>query len=383
MEPRDLLTTGGAESLSVAVRQAREGLGIPGIAVGLLNRASEEMVCDGVTNVEHPLPVAPDTLFQAGSITKILTATAILRLVERGTLTLDAPIRTYLPDLRLADERAAASVTLANVLTHSGGWQDLIADTGPGDDALARLVARMAALPQQTPPGMAWSYSDVGYSLLGRLLEIQTGQTYEAAVTELVLAPLGMKESFFFAADAITHAVAVGHTIRETGPAIARPWAKPRSVAPAGGLICSLRDLLRFARFHLGGGGTAPSDQIQSHNHADPDSTRLLSPFTLVAMRGPRLSAGWMADHIGLGWCIRDAGPARLIGHEGIANGQRASLLLLPERGFALALLTNGDRGFFSIREIVAWALDRYLQLPPPPALDRMLAHLARRPGGA
>lgn len=368
MEPADRHTTGDEESLSAAVRQAREQLGIPGIAVGLLHRGGEGMACDGVTNVDHPLAVGPDTLFRVGSITKALTATAILRLVEQGTLTLDAPIRAYLPDFRLADERAAAAVTLAHVLTESGGWRDLAADTGPGDDALARLVARMATLPQETPPGMAWSYGNAGYSLLGRLLEVLTAQTYEAAVTELVLAPLGMERSFFSAADAITHSVAAGHRIREGGAVVARPWAVPRSAVSAGGLICSLDDLLRFARFHLGDGTAA-------------DGTRLLSPFTLVAMRGPRLSAGWMADRVGLGWHLRDAGDSHLVGHDGFTNGQHAALMLLPDRGFALAVLTNGDRGIFAIREIAAWALDRYLRLPQPPALDRMLARYAQQPG--
>src|SRR6266567_5472359 len=238
---------------------------VPGVAVGLIADGEETVHGFGVTNVDHPLPVDGDTLFQIGSITKTVTATALMRLVEGGTVSLDVPVRTYLPELRLRDEGVAAAVTLRHLLTHMGGWfGDHFADTGVGDDALARYVAQLADLQQLTPLGSVWSYSNSGFALAGRVLEVVTGKTAEDALTELVLAPLGMTRSFFFARDAITYRVAAGHFVFPEGPKVARPWYVPRNVDPIGGIISSARDMLRYARFHLGDGTALDGERLLS-----------------------------------------------------------------------------------------------------------------------
>ena len=103
----------------------------------------------GVTSIEHPLDVTPDTLFQIGSITKTFTATAIMRLVERGDVELDTPVRTYLPEFRLLDEDAAARATIRQLLTHTGGWLgDYFADFGRGARRACRIVDAIAEQPQ-------------------------------------------------------------------------------------------------------------------------------------------------------------------------------------------------------------------------------------------
>ncbi len=99
-----------------------EELSVPGVAIGILSDGEVETTGLGVTSVENPLEVTPDTLFQIGSISKIVTATAVLRLAAQGVLDLDAPLRTTLPDLRLQDEAAARALTLTHLLTHTGGW---------------------------------------------------------------------------------------------------------------------------------------------------------------------------------------------------------------------------------------------------------------------
>src|SRR3954447_18564287 len=125
---------------------------IPGVAVGVYYQGQEYVRGYGVTNVDYPQPVDGDTLFRMGSIAKTFTGTTIMRLVEQGLLTLDAPVRTYLPNLRLADESVAARVTLRQCLNHSVGWLgEYYADFGRGADPLSRYVAVMAELPQLTP----------------------------------------------------------------------------------------------------------------------------------------------------------------------------------------------------------------------------------------
>jgi CubicO group peptidase (beta-lactamase class C family) len=130
------------------VVSAMEELHVPGVAVGVLHGDTEHVAGLGVTHVDHSLPVTADTLFQVGSITKTFTGTAVMRLVEMGKLDLDVPIRSYLPDLSLADEATTRGVTLRHVLTHTGGWAgDYFDDTGDGDEALAKIVADLVNLP--------------------------------------------------------------------------------------------------------------------------------------------------------------------------------------------------------------------------------------------
>src|SRR4051794_32398498 len=208
----------------------------PGVAIGMLHEGEEHVCGYGVTSVENPLPVDGDTLFQIGSITKTFTGTAAMILVERGLLDLDAPLRTYLPELKLADEDVAARVTMRHLLTHTGGWVgDYFDDLGMGDDALARMVERLVRLPQETPLGEMWAYNNAGFYIAGRVIEVVTDQPFERALHELVLQPLGLERSFFFADDVLTHRFAAGHD-REGN--VARPWAIGRAAAAAGGIVC-------------------------------------------------------------------------------------------------------------------------------------------------
>jgi CubicO group peptidase (beta-lactamase class C family) len=120
----------------------------------------EVFASHGVTSVENPLPVTQRTLFLIASVTKTFTATAVMRLVADGKIALDAPVRRYVPELVLADERAADQVTVLNLLNHTSGldW-GVIGDFGEGDDALARYVSALAGLALIAPPGTRASYS--------------------------------------------------------------------------------------------------------------------------------------------------------------------------------------------------------------------------------
>ncbi len=166
---------------------------IPGVAVGVWANGQEICACHGVTSIDNPLPIDQDTLYLLGSVTKTYTATALMCLVAGGQVELEAPVRRYIPELRLADERAAAEVTVLNLLNHTAGldWRINI-DSGEGDDALAREVAKLAELKLIAPPGTRASYSEAGYNLIGRIIEKVTGLTYEQAVASLLFEPLGL-----------------------------------------------------------------------------------------------------------------------------------------------------------------------------------------------
>jgi len=333
---------------------------VPGVAIGVHRDGEEWIAGFGVTNVEHPLPVDADTLFQVGSTTKTLTALAVMRLVEQGRLQLDVPIRSYLPDLELATRELSERVTLEHLLSHSAGFDgDMLEDFGPGDDALARAVERMRELPSVTPLGRVWNYSNAGFALAGRVMEAVTGQSYERSLKDLVLEPLGMDHSFFFAADAITHTVAMGHKVTAAGPTVHRPWQLPRAINPAGGLISSVRDQLRYARFHLGDGRAT-------------DGSQVLSASTLLEMRRPRIEAGGgRAAFGGLGWLIQRT--PGVLAHGGSTLGQESSFVIVPEQEFAVTVLTNADRGVLLHQEIVKWALRNLVELDRVPVQSERL----------
>ena len=333
---------------------------VPGIAIGILHDGDEDIAAYGVTNLEHPLPVDADTLFQIASITKTITATVVMRLVERGALDLDAPIRRYLPEFKVRDDDVAQRATLRHLVTHTGGWLgDCFSDTGKGDDALARYVSAMAELEQLTPLGEIWHYSNSSFAVLGRLIEVVTGKTYEAAVRELLFIPLGMAKSCFSADDAITHRVAAGHVIVDEQPRVARPWAFPRATTPVGGVVSSVRELLRYARFHLGDGRTQ-------------DGGRLLSVGSLELMR-TRLAPADNDRGVGVAWFLREIGGVTIQYHGGAAIGQQGILMLAPERGFAIAVQTNSGRGGLLHGEVTKWALKTFVGVDDPePAHVRM-----------
>jgi CubicO group peptidase (beta-lactamase class C family) len=180
---------------------------------------------------------------------------------------------------------------------HSAGldW-GITVDTGEGDDALAAYVAKLADLKLIGPPGERVSYRQAGYNLAGRIIEKVTGLTFERAVAERVLEPLGLQHSFFARDDVMTRRFAVGHNRDQVGTlSIARLWRRWRGENPGGGLDSSAADQLRWARFHLGDGRTErgasllPAEVLQ----------RMQQPT--VALRGSNLG-----DAIGIGWFLRD-----------------------------------------------------------------------------
>ena len=317
---------------------------VPGVALALVHEGREETAYAGVTSVVDPLPVDEGTLFQIGSTTKTMTATVAARLVEEGRLDLDVPVRTYLPGFRLADEAAAAAVTVRHLLTHSAGWLgDYFEDTGRGDDALAKVVAKLALLPQLTEVGKEWHYGNSGFYAAGRVIEVVTGRTFEQAMGELLLEPLGMTRSVFFAEDAIAYRVAVGHLVHEDRADVARRWALPRNAHAAGGITSTALDQLRYARFHLGDGTAA-------------NGTRVLSEAALRSMQEPIGPRG----AVGLSWWLRTVDGVRIVSHGGTTAGQQAEFVLVPEHAFGITMLTNSTRGHALGREVVRLALREY-----------------------
>ncbi|MEQ4722941.1 serine hydrolase domain-containing protein [Nonomuraea sp. B19D2] len=339
------------EKLSEFVEVTAREFDIPGVAVGVLAGGQEFFASHGMTSLDNPLPVDDKTLFHLASVTKTFTATALMRLVAAGKVELDAPVRRYVPELVLADETAAAQITVLNLLNHTAGLDWNLIDTEDGDGSLAAFVAKMADLALIAPPGARASYSQAGYNLAGRIIENVTGLSFEKAMSSLVLEPAGLSNTFFELDDIMVRRFAVGYNRGEDGTLrFAQPWkswrAGMRGNNPGGGIVSSVSDLLAWARFHLGAAeGVLPAEVLR----------RMQEPTI-------ELRASTLGDAFGICWFLRAVDGVRTIGHGGSGNGQFAELLIVPERDFAVVSLANaGPDGYPFNQAVVRWALEHYL----------------------
>ena len=283
-------------ALEPAVRELRERSRVPGVAVGLLIDGEARFASDGVTNVDHPLPVDETTLFQIASLTKPFTATALLRLASEGKLDVEAPVRSVLPEFRLPREEWTDRIRIRDLLTHRNGWAgDRFFIRPARERTLAGLVAEFADNEQLAPPGAVYSYDNAAFCVAGRVVEVASGLPYPEALRRLVLAPLELDRTFLRADQVVTHRVAAPHVVGASGPHVLRGggwqpgWQLQDFDLPAGGLISCTRDLLRWARFQLGDGRA-------------PDGTALLPREALLRMQTETHGAG----------CNDDAGGSRV-----------------------------------------------------------------------
>jgi CubicO group peptidase (beta-lactamase class C family) len=318
----------------------------------------------GLLSTATGVEATVDSVFQIGSVTKLWTSTLVMQLADEGTVDLDQPVRTYLPEFRIADEAAAGRITVRQLLNHTAGFEgDIFTDTGVGDDCLEKYVATLHGVPQLFPPGEQFSYNNAGYCVLGRLVEVLREQTYDACLREHLIGPLGLTHTATSPYEAIMFRAAVGHIEQEPGAGYvpAPVWALARSNAPAGSTLAMRpRDLVAFARMHLEDGRAA-------------DGTRVLAPGTAARMHDREVDLpdlGLMGTSWGLGFERFDTPDATIIGHDGSTIGQGAFLRMVPEAGLAVALVTNGGDVVSLYRDVVGHVLGELtgVTLPPLPA---------------
>lgn len=339
------------EALLQYARERMEARKVPGVSIGIVSGDEEYTAGLGVTSIEQPMDVTPETLFQIGSTGKTFTCSVIMRLVEQGKLSLDDPVRKWIPQFKVADESAAAGATVRHLLNHTAGWVgDHLIGTGVGEDSLDKYVASLEDLPQVSPMGMFFGYNNTSFCLAGKVIEAVTGQPYEKVMHELLFEPLGMPNTLYFPAEnmeIMLHRFAAGHQEHEGKLILARPWGFDRNVCPAGGVVSDQHDMLEFARFHMGDGKNRQGEQI-------------LKPETLQYMQTPNKPAfddGWM----GTNWFIRTIGDVRIVAHGGSTNGQKAAFWMAPEQKFALNVFTNQNAGGALHGDLTKWVYEHFL----------------------
>ncbi len=319
-------------------------LQVPGVAIGIYHKDEELTAGFGITSIEHPLPVTIDTLFQTGSISKTFTGTLMMILMEQGKVDLDAPVRKYLKDFNVKDKEVSKKVTARHLLTHMGGWVgDYFNDFGNGDDALEKMVKDIAKMEQIQPMGSIWSYNNTGFNVASRIIEIVTRNPYERAMQEMLFTPLGLDMTFFYPSDILfTHRFVVGHYVQNGKVKVARPWAIGRAGNGVGGVVSTVRDLLKYARFHMSSGKKG-----------------VISGKSLKAMRVPQADAG-ARGMMGITWFIRTVGDITAYAHGGATHGQQAYFFFIPDQDFACVTLTNSDDGGIITSGVFSKALELY-----------------------
>lgn len=328
---------------------------VPGVALGIYDNGVVTTRALGVTNVDDPIPVNEHTVFPIASISKTFAATMVMRLVEQGKLDLRAPVRKYLPDFKVRDESVSGNATIWNLLTHTAGWEGQVSGPERGTDTLRNFVATvmpdlMQVAPldavQGKPPAAVWSYNNAGFSVSGRVIEAVTGTSINQAVRDLIFTPLGLAHAGSTAGEFMVNRFASGHGVRGDASFLQRPFSPSTSVT-AGGIGVCITDLLNYAKFHLGD-GTAP------------DGQRVLSKASLELMRTTQAHKPSTDDDIGLGWHLRNVGNLRVAAHGGTLAGHILLLEIVPEKNFAVGILTNSNSGWRLIQDVEREVLKQY-----------------------
>jgi CubicO group peptidase (beta-lactamase class C family) len=301
----------------------------PGLTLGVTDRDTTLAVRTyGFADLAAHQPVMPETLFEIGSIGKAFTAVAILQLVDEGRIDLDAPVDSYLPWLVIPRAEGTGPVTLSHLLSHTAG---IVTGVDATPEAAFQVWA-LRDLPTYSAPGERFHYSNVGYKVLGLVLEAVEGRTYPEIIRARILEPLEMQATAPAVTNEIRTRMAVGYQylndnrMRHAGAELApAPWFETRS---ADGCVASTAsDMCVFARLILRSGG-GPSG-------------RLLSADSFAAMTSAhaRDDAG---DDYGFGLSIRDFEGHRLIGHGGSTVGYLAGLETDFAAGLGVIVLQNG-----------------------------------------
>ncbi|MDR2348656.1 MAG: beta-lactamase family protein [Bifidobacteriaceae bacterium] len=349
--------------------------GVPGAVLGVLRLRDGEpdelaRWATGILNANTGREVTLDSVFQIGSISKTWTATLVMQLVEEGKIGLDQAVKDLLPGFELSTPDLTEHVTVRNLLNHTSGLDgDVFVDTGRGDDCLEKYMGVLADAIQIFPVEATWSYCNSGFSILGRIIEVVTGQVWDAAIKERLFAPLGLKRTCTLPEEAILFDAAVGHVITPDGPQVAPVWTLMRNAGPAGLIDASVEDLCAFGRLHLTKGATKDGQRILS-----PETWEQMHAFSAEVPEKYLLGGEW-----GLGVERFDWHGAEVYGHDGNTIGQAAFLRYYPEGGLVVAMLTNEGSAhelyqtlYAEIfRELAGVEIQDRLVVPQdPPALD-------------
>ncbi|MBM4186599.1 MAG: beta-lactamase family protein [Gemmatimonadetes bacterium] len=345
---------------------ALEKHGLPGASIAIWRDGRVEVAAAGLANVRTGEPATAEHLFSYGSVTKVITATAVARQITLGKLNLDTPVMDYLPEFAPPDDRARA-ITVRHLLCHTSGLVGtLFKDTGKNADAIAGQIQLLNEHRLYHRPGALISYCNSGMIMLGRLLDVTTGKPWPQALAEVLTGPLGLETVITTPEQALTWRHVIGHVPGPAGWLVEPvpffiPGHSPAGSTPMG----RVRDLLTIARVHLDG-GTAP------------DGSPFLDPGLVTEMQRQqcRAAVDRQLCGYGLGWMIYEVAGRTILGHDGATLGSNAHFRIDPGSGFAVALAINASMGIPLYEEVMEVVFREALGVrmpgaPAPLAIDR------------
>ena len=299
----------------------------PGISAALLvEGVLVAEVASGLADREAGAAVTPETAFGAASVSKLFTAALVMQQVERGKLVLDLPANRWLdPSRQIRDSNGRpVDATVRQLLTHTSGLP--VAWSSPDEETLPLAEFLTTGLRVIRSPGQKIVYANGGYVLLGYLAAHADSEEFSVYAKRELLKPLGMTRSSFSRED-LKAPFAAGYGTMFGGNSRVEPQLES-VVNPAGSLVTIPRDLLRFARMIL--------------QRGELDSERILAPSSVDEML--RLQARNLPvrdEGYGLGFMVRERGGRKTVWHDGDSAGAASRLMLLPEYGVAVAILSN------------------------------------------
>ena len=307
----------------------------------------------GVANIESGQPVTTDMLFRVGSVTKMFTAATLTQLAHEGKLALDAPINAVVPELR---GRRVGRVTPHQLLTHTAGWLDnAVAYGRMGESALGEVMREVTDTMFFTEPGRVISYSNPGYSMAGYVAEVAGGARFATLVEDKVMRPTGMARATFRPLQALTWPASMGHIAPPNQtPAIVRPFTENTAQWGAGFLFASAPEIARFTMMLMNHG------TIDGKSVLAPETVRRMTTSTTVIPGRPALDSARYA----YGITTSKRGSEIVWQHGGSINGFDATVVMLPNRKFAVVLLDNLSGA--PLNGIVDAAIQHATGLTPP-----------------
>lgn len=341
--------------LEAALRPVLAREGIPGVAVAIVR--GDQIVVDeafGVRDLGAGAALRPTDLFQIGSVTKAFTATLLVLLAEDGALALDDTVAAHLPD-DLALPAWTAEVTLRQLATHTSGLPREPVNRRDVPDSpsvmepysVAELYAGLAETRLEAEPGARFAYSNLGYAVLGHVLERAAGKPFEQVLRERLLAPLELEDCGIAVLPAAAPRFATGYW-PEDDPPVARPRWQFGEVAAFAGMHATARDVARFLGAQYGGAVLSQ------------DARRLLQEAVVEAdAQGARkMALGWFVDEL--------PGAGAVLGHGGEVDSFSAAVAFLPRAQVGIAVLANrgGDGAEHLLRAALEAALPALLAPP-------------------
>ena len=327
--------------------EEREALDLPGIELAVVRDGRVEHLTALGTSGNHDQPLTPQTPVLLASLSKSLTAVAVMQLVESGKLALDAPVVRYLPWFTTRDRALSAKITVAQLLHQTSGLPEhdrsetkLLTDNSPA--ALENGVRAMSQIDLLYPPGTRWTYSNANYQILGLLVQTTSGQPFAQYMTEHVFEPAGMRHSYAEKAPAVAAGASAayyrwyGLWYRVT-PSI----AEPPGLAPAAMMWSSAEDLAQ----HL----------ILNMNQGSVGGRSVLAPSAVAEMHRPAAEVN-VANSYTMGWYMRPAweqSSTKMFGenyqlpfvweHGGSWNTTSTYLGFIPSQQLGIVVLINGN----------------------------------------